>query len=91
MIHARDDYNRMQDPALEDPSMLSEGSTAIGTDEPVCLFRAQDKHMVAVLQAYRSQVELDPDADASIPYSVTEHIYRVKQWQARNGCKTPDL
>ena len=42
MIHARDDYNRIQDPALSDPSLLSNGSTPIAEDEPVFLLRGQD-------------------------------------------------
>lgn len=43
MIHARSDYNRIQDPAVDDPSLLSEGSTPIGVDEPVFLLRAKDQ------------------------------------------------
>lgn len=38
MIHARPDYNRFQDPAIDDPSLLGEGSTPIRVDEPVMLF-----------------------------------------------------
>lgn len=91
MKHARPDYNRIQDPATVRPELLAKGATPIGEDEPVVLFRAQDKHMVAVLQAYRALVEADRDADPKIPYSVTEHIFRVRQWQDTNGCKSPDL
>lgn len=43
MIHARDDYNRIQDPAVDNPSMLGAGSTPIAEDEPVFLIRAQDQ------------------------------------------------
>lgn len=92
MIHARDDYNRMQDPAIDDPTLLGHpNSSPIGIDEPVMLFRAKDKHMVAVLQAYRAIIEADRDADTTIPYRLTEHIYRVLQWQKLNGSKSPDL
>ncbi len=42
MKHARADYNRIQDPATHDATLLSDGSTAIGEDEPVFLIRAQD-------------------------------------------------
>ena len=36
MLHAREDYQRIQDP-----------DDKIGEDEPVMLFRAQDRHMAA--------------------------------------------
>ena len=40
MIHARVDYNRIQDPALENPSLLAGNSKPIASDEPVFLLRA---------------------------------------------------
>lgn len=88
MIHARADYNRMQDPALNDPSLLGEGSTPIAEDEPVVLFRAQDKHFIAILGFYR---DLTWDESRDIADSVNRHIERARQWQSVNGCKTPDL
>ena len=95
MIHARKDYNRMQDPALADPSLLGPGATPIAQDEPVCLFRAQDKHFIEVLKAYRHLVNTDYKSDNDeamrIINSIDEHIARAKEWQAEHGCKTPDL
>lgn len=78
----------MQDPALSDPSLLGEGSTPIAEDEPVCLFRAQDKHFIAVLNFYR---DLTWDESREIADSVNRHIERAKRWQSVNGTKTPDL
>ena len=59
MIHARSDYDRIQDPAVNDPSLLSEGSTPIGEDEPVFLIRAKDKYAVMCLQAWALQAFID--------------------------------
>jgi hypothetical protein len=95
MVHARPDYQRMQDPALEDPALLGEGSSPIGADEPVMLFRARDKHFVAVLLAYRQLLVGDPDmqVDKLWPMltALGQHIVRAKEWQAEHGCKRPDL
>lgn len=41
MIHFREDYNRIQDP-----------ENKIGQDEPVILFRAQDRFFIAVVCFY---------------------------------------
>lgn len=79
MIHARDDYNRMQDP---------EGK--IGADEPVCLFRAQDKHFIGVLKAYRDLVNSEPPTEGMLE-SIDAHIALAEQWQAEHGSKVPDL
>ena len=95
MIHARKDYNRMQDPALADPSLVAPGSTPIGADEPVCLFRAQDKHFIEVLKAYRHLVNTDYKSDNDeamrIINSIDSHIALAKKWQEVHGSKTPDL
>jgi hypothetical protein len=50
MKHARPDYNRIQDPAVQDPKLLKEGSTPIAEDEPVFLLRAQDKTAAEVVR-----------------------------------------
>ena len=95
MIHARSDYNRIQDPATDDPSLLSEGSTPIGEEEPVFLLRAQDRHFVPMLQHYLEIVatqDLREDEKAlEIIKVLRPHLRRAIAWQTRNGCKTPDL
>lgn len=80
MIHARPDYARIQDPAGK-----------IGEDEPVMLFRAQDRHMAAVLSHYAQLLADDPKAEPAIQHRVLDHIERVLEWQAEHGAKTPDL
>lgn len=80
MIHARPDYARIQDPAGK-----------IGEDEPVMLFRAQDKYFLDVLACYAKLLFSDPDARPDILCAVHDQIERGKAWQDQHGCKTPDL
>lgn len=91
MKHARPDYQRIQDPATDDPSLLGPGATPIGADEPVMLFRAQDRHFCAVLAHYRARLQGDSHASEDIIEAVSSHIREGREWQAVHGCKTPDL
>lgn len=77
MIHARDDYNRMQDPAGKIPA-----------DEPVLLFRAQDKHTAMVARFYRELLQSDPETTPGMLESIEAHIPRIDAWPVK---KTPDL
>lgn len=76
MKHARADYDRIQDPSGKIPD-----------DEPVMLFRAQDKHFDKVLRYYRMLVEHD-GGDPRIATAITEHLKLAKAWPVR---KAPDL
>jgi hypothetical protein len=96
MIHARRDYQRLNlDPALADPSLLSPGSTPIAEDEPVMLFRAQDKHFLTVLSEYAALITRDPYIPqrqaSAMTATIHEHIARATAWQQKHGCKSPDL
>lgn len=92
MIHARDDYNRIQDPAVDDPSLLSPGSTPIGREEPVFLLRAQDKHFLAAVLFYRRLVLRDPaTTDRRMVDALDTLIGHAATWQREHGAKTPDL
>lgn len=75
MKHAREDYARIQDP-----------ENKIGEDEPVMLFRAQDKFFIDVLYFYRALLERDNPKSELIPL-VTDHIKRVYAWQQDNADK----
>lgn len=129
-MHARADYNRIQDPMSEFPSTLEAlyfaksiiqsgetwtskceeviqaainrervyrssmglGCIPIGIDEPVILFRAQDKNFVSILQKFSQLLKGDPEVkDSNIIASVEEQINNGLIWQAKHGCKTPDL
>lgn len=75
MIHARDDYNRIQDPAGKIPS-----------DEPVFLLRAQDELACLAVAYYASLCE-----KAQAPETAAKaraHATRMAEWPKK---KTPDL
>lgn len=91
MIHARKDYMRFQEPALDNPELLGEGCTPIAADEPVMLFRAQDEHFVNLLMAYADMLDNDPFVDPAMPHVVREHAGRAMAWREKHGTKSPDL
>ena len=65
MIHARADYNRIQDPGLDDPGLIPNGCTPFASDEPVFLLRAQDITAPAVVREWADLNEKlggDPNA-----------------------------
>lgn len=89
MLHCRTDYNRIQDPALSDPSLLSPGSSPIGFDEPVFLLRAKDRCAPASVEMWAVGLELaggDPETIAA----VRQWAQRMREWQVEHGAKTPD-
>lgn len=98
MIHARIDYDRIQDPALSDPSLLSEGSTPIAEDEPVFLIRGRDVCAFAALAAWAEELEVQSsDNEGRVPASVCEVADHVRAWslvmrryQREHGAKIPD-
>ena len=91
MIHARNDYNRIQDPAVNDPSLLSEGSTPIGEDEPVFLIRARDLLGPETVRAWAdAYVKLGALCDPVTHQAVIEWADRMEEWQNENECKAPD-
>lgn len=76
MKHARADYDRIQDPA-----------GLIPEDEPVMLFRGQDKHFHAVCLFYACLVEQD-DPASPIPHLTRSHAALGRLWPFK---KAPDL
>ena len=96
MIHAREDYNRIQDPAADDPTLLREGSTAIGENEPVFLLRAQDENFREMLEHYAYLLERNairrkqqpPEKMIRITWA---HADYAEVWQNAHGCKIPDI
>lgn len=89
MIHACEDYNRIQDPAVSDPSLLGDGSTPIGEDKPVFLLRARDAFaptLVRLWAASALQHGMAREAEVAQAWAV-----RIEEWQAIHGCKVPDL
>lgn len=80
MLHAREDYNRIQDPENKIPE-----------DEPVMLFRAQDKYAIAALEGYINAIVNDPDVTAEaaeVCNTVNAFKQKFKDW---HKIKSPDL
>lgn len=79
MLHAREDYNRIQDPEGKIPE-----------DEPVFLIRAQDVLARSVLGFYVEAAKAI-DAQPELIQLVKEHAVRMAIWQEEHGYKYPDL
>jgi hypothetical protein len=90
MIHARPDYMRFQEPALENPELLSVGSTPIAEDEPVMLFRARDALFIDVLRHYAELLEQCGSAPHMIK-AVYDQIELALDWRNVNGSYYPDI
>jgi hypothetical protein len=89
MLHARIDYNRIQDPALQDPSLLSDGSSPIGEDEPVFLVRAKDAAFNATVMAWM-EAHLDAGGDPAMHAAMAAHLGRAIAWRKKHGTKVAD-
>jgi hypothetical protein len=90
MIHARPDYERFQDPALDNPELYP-GVSPIAQDEPVFVVRAKDKNMRDVLLHYLGLLSFEDKPDPVMQRAIIEHIRRVESWQTTYGSKTPDM
>lgn len=89
MIHAREDYNRIQDPAVEDHTLLGKGSTPIGVNEPVFLVRAQDKHAYKAVLAYTEAISQDPNVDPKMVAVCATWATEMQLWEGDK--KSPDI
>ena len=79
MRHAREDYNRIQDPGGKIPS-----------EEPVFLLRGQDKLAATIVRAYAEQAGaagLQDIAEISMKWADTMDEWR----KTHGGGKLPDL
>lgn len=79
-----------QDPkyGIQDSRLINmESGEPIPHDEPVFIFRAKDKKMLAALNAYLIQCE-----NASHASAVEQRIVAIESWQERNTdkIKEPD-
>jgi len=79
MLHAREDYNRIQDPSAKIPN-----------DEPVFLLRAQDKHAPEVVRFWASLVHKEGGNGEIVNMAINQSI-AMENWQLNNCKKTPDL
>ena len=80
MKHARDDYDRIQDPAGK-----------IAADEPVFLVRGKDFSGPGTVADWVKRQLEHPEFDVNLVFLAVLHVKRMHEWQQANGCKTPDL
>lgn len=81
MLHARKDYQRIQDP-------LNAKDKGIPKDEPVFLLRAQDPLFIPVLTVYAEMAKAI-GCDAPLVQSVIAHRELARLWP--NKKQRPDL
>lgn len=79
MIHAREDYNRIQDPENKIPE-----------DEPVFLLRGQDKFAPELLLRWAAKLRLN-EGQVNMAIMVENHAQKMIEWQKKVKIKTPDL
>ncbi len=77
MKHARLDYNRFQDP-----------ENKILENEPVMIFRAQDRHAAAIVAYAARLYREDPDVDNEMAELVQAHAELMQKWEVK---KAPDM
>lgn len=80
MIHARKDYNRIQDPLPEDLGGIS-------ADEPVFLLRAKDMVAWKAVLYWARQAEA-AGADPRIVEHARQQADRMRQWPVK---QCPDM
>lgn len=79
MQHAREDYNRIQDPA-----------GLIPADEPVFLLRAQDQNAPETVMHWVTLM-LHTGGDQAMAKIALRHARVMREWQTQHGKKSPDL
>ena len=79
MIHARKDYNHIQDP-----------SGKIAKDEPVFILRAKDVLAPGCLMLWAQEL-IARGGDKVMANMVINHAVKMVDWQELNGSKLPDL
>lgn len=79
MVHARKDYNRIQDPENKIPQ-----------DEPVFLLRAKDKFAPELLLRWAAKLRLNGGMP-SMAALVESHAQEMILWQETFGSKIPDM
>lgn len=79
MIHARNDYNRIQDP-----------NNLISADEPVFLLRAKDEVAPLTVERWADLAE-QAGADWEMIKAARSQANLMRQWQRKHGCQVPDM
>lgn len=78
MIHARPDYDRIQDPA-----------GLIPADEPVFILRGQDMHAPELVTRW-AEMQLAAGGDPGLAQLALQQANRMRLWQRNFAVKVPD-
>lgn len=81
MRHARKDYDRFQDPAVDRPELLGRGCTAIAPSEPVFLIRGTDRVAVRTLLYWADEAEAEGALEELVE-AVRAWAEEIEKWQA---------
>lgn len=84
MLHAREDYNAIQD------GRKLEDKNRIPGNEPVFLLRAQDKLSADIVDIWANCAKAE-GAKLDIVNQAKEHANKMREWQMNVKCKTPNL
>lgn len=79
MLHARQDYNRIQDPENKIPA-----------DEPVFLLRAQDVCAIPALEAWIARAKAEA-VDPRMVDAALAQVEKMRDWQAEHPVQVPDM
>lgn len=79
MLHAREDYNRIQDPENKIPE-----------EEPVFIVRAQDVCAPDVMRFWAA-LHLSIGGDKKMYIQMMAHAKLAEEWQHKCGCKLADF
>jgi len=80
MIHARKDYNHIQDETGH-----------IGEDEPVFILRAKDMLSPDTVEWWADKLESIPGHDTEAVEVARRHAQTMRAWQNLHGKKLPDM
>lgn len=79
MLHARKDYQHIQDPTGKIPEL-----------EPVFLLRGQDKTAPNIVREWAAQARV-AGCRADIIQAALDQADAMDRWQMTNGSKVPDM
>jgi hypothetical protein len=79
MKHAREDYNRIQDP-----------ENIIPDDEPVFLLRAKDVCAPLTIEKW-CEFAADYGVSKDMIDAAYEHAQKMRSWQREHGSQVPDM
>lgn len=80
MLHAREDYNRIQDPENKIPE-----------DEPVFLLRGQDLTAPQTVRFWANMNRANPKVELKIVLLAEQWANKMEEWQKEHKAKFADL